>query len=421
MKTFGNIFMKSFGKLFMAAVVAAGVGAFTACSSDKLGDTIFDTAEYELDSTAYTYPLDRFVEENFRIPYNMRFLYRFQDVGSDMDYNLTPCSYDQSINLAVMCKYLWYDVYKTCVGDEFLKKYSPRVIQVIGSPAYNPSSGTIKLGTAEGGLKITLYMAEELRPNSIDSLNEYFFKTMHHEFSHILHQNINIPTDFNLISAGTYNATSWQDTPDSVAVSRGFTSPYASSQLREDFVETIANYIVKDTLSWRRLLNTARANWELADDVDATYWYKLDRLVQQGRAHRDTVGYFVKIASYSNGEASTLSIQRKAVQRDSLKYAVTDPSGNYIPVPSPGDMTGEQILLKKLSMVKEWLKSNYNYDLDSVRMMVQRRQYVTDENGNFVLDSKGNFINALTYQRADGTTLLDELRQWVLKYKRENE
>jgi hypothetical protein len=47
------------------------------------------------------------------------------------------------------------------------------------------------LGTAEGGLKITLYNAESLKPADLDNLNEYFFKTMHNEFSHILHQNIN--------------------------------------------------------------------------------------------------------------------------------------------------------------------------------------------------------------------------------------
>ena len=412
--------MKSFVKIVMAGLVGASSWAFTSCSSDKLGDTIFDTTEHGLDTTAYTYPLDRFVEENFRIPYNMRFLYRFQDVGSDMDYNLTPCSYDQSINLAVMCKYLWYDVYEKVVGREFLKQYSPRVIQVVGSPAFNSSSGTMKLGTAEGGLKITLYMAEDLRPESIDSLNEFFFKTMHHEFSHILHQNINIPTDFSLISAGTYNATSWQDTPDSVAVSRGFTSPYASSQLREDWVETIANYIVKDTVTWRRMLSTARSNWELADDVDAAYWNKLDAQVKAGRANRDTVGYFIKIASYSNGDPSTYAIQRKTVQRDSLKFAVTDENGNYIPIPAA--ISGEQVLLQKVAMVKEWLKTNYNYDLDSVRMAVQRRQYVTDDNGNFIFDANGNFINALTYRKPNGTTLLEDLRQWVLQYKRdENE
>jgi hypothetical protein len=34
-----------------------------------------------------------------------------------------------------------------------------------------------------------------------------------------------------------------------------------------------------------------------------------------------------------------------------------------------------------------------------------------------VLDAKGRPVNALTYVRPDGTTLMDELRQMVDRYK----
>lgn len=46
------------------------------------------------------------------------------------------------------------------------------------------------LGTAEGGMKITLYNVNDINPDKIDInlLNEYYFQTMHHEFAHILHQ-----------------------------------------------------------------------------------------------------------------------------------------------------------------------------------------------------------------------------------------
>jgi hypothetical protein len=36
-------------------------------------------------------------------------------------------------------------------------------------------------------------------------MNEYYFKTMHHEFVHILHQTKNYPKDFEQISAGNYS------------------------------------------------------------------------------------------------------------------------------------------------------------------------------------------------------------------------
>lgn len=68
-------------------------------------------------------------------------------------------------------------------------------------------------------------------------------------------------------------------------------------------------------------------------------------------------------------------------------------------------------------MATEWIKKNFGYDLQDIRDEVQRRQWVTDADGNFVKGSNGRYINNLTYVRPDGTTLLDELRQEVLKYK----
>ena len=398
----------------VATMLTAGVAS---CSDEKLDDTIFDPTEYPLDQTAYTFPLDTFVKKNFLEPYNLRYLYRMQDIGSDMNYNLVPCSYDQSVTLAVLCKYLWYDVLKKHVGEQFLKTFSPRIIHVIGSPAYNPTQGTMVLGTAEGGLKITLYNAEQLSPTNIDYMNEYFFKTMHHEFGHILNQRYNRPTDFDLISNGKYNVIDWNNTPDSVALSQGFVSNYASSQAREDWVEVIANYIVKDTITWKNMLNTAAWEWETADDVKVKHWDRINADVQRGRANRDTVGYLIDVSSYSNGEPETYKVQRKLVARDSLGYAIPGTNGEIQYLHTSG-VNGRDVILQKLDYVRNWLKEFFNYNLDDVRMEVQRRQWLTDAQGNFVFDSDGRFINNLVYVREDSTTVLDELRQEVERFRK---
>ena len=398
----------------VATMLASGLAS---CSDEKLDDTIFDPTEYPLDQTAYTFPLDTFVKKNFLEPYNLRYLYRMQDIGSDMNYNLVPCSYDQSVTLAVLCKYLWYDVLKKHVGEQFLKTFSPRIIHVIGSPAYNPTQGTMVLGTAEGGLKITLYNAEQLSPTNIDYMNEYFFKTMHHEFGHILNQRYNRPTDFDLISNGKYNVIDWNNTPDSVALSQGFVSNYASSQAREDWVEVIANYIVKDTITWKNMLNTAAWEWETADDVKVKHWDRINADVQRGRANRDTVGYLIDVSSYSNGEPETYKVQRKLVARDSLGYAIPGTNGEIQYLHTSG-VNGRDVILQKLDYVRNWLKEFFNYNLDDVRMEVQRRQWLTDAQGNFVFDSDGRFINNLVYVREDSTTVLDELRQEVERFRK---
>lgn len=392
------------------------------CSKDELGDSIFDVREYPLDQNSITFPLDTFCKANFLEKYNLKYLYKMQDIGSDMNYNLVPCTYDQSITLAVLCKYLWYDVYHDSIdyqgGELFLKKYSPRIIHVIGSPAFNPAQGTEVLGTAEGGLKITLYNANNLSPANIDYMNEYFFKTMHHEFSHILNQNANRPNEFDRISNGKYNAVNWNDTHELVALGQGFVSPYASSQAGEDWVEVIANYIVKDTITWNEMLVNASYQWEFVTDVDAAYWRKIDQKVNKGQANRDTVGFFVRETSTSGGEAATYGIVRMAVQRDEdNKYAVPDADGNIVYLHTSG-VIGDEVIRQKLDMVRTWLADYFDMDLEKIRMGVQRRQWLTDGNGDFVFDPDGNFINNITYVREDGTTVLDSLRNQVLRFKK---
>ena len=64
------------------------------------------------------------------------------------------------------------------------------------------------LGTAEGGMKITLYNVNDINPDKIDInlLNEYYFQTMHHEFAHILHQTKNYDPAFDRITENAISA-----------------------------------------------------------------------------------------------------------------------------------------------------------------------------------------------------------------------
>lgn len=404
--------------LLLVAALCMGSMAMVSCSSnDDFTETIFDTHDYPLDRAAITFPLDTFLKVNFQEPYNLRYLYRMQDIGSDLQKNLVPADYDKAVDLAVLSKYLWFDVYASLAGEKevFLKKYSPRIIHLIGSPSYNPTTGSETLGFAEGGLKITLQKVNSFNVNDIDNANEYFFVTMHHEFSHILDQTYSRPTAFNVISNGSYDATDWTSKKDSVALSQGFVSPYASSQAREDWAEVMSRYITRDSLTWEANLNTASYDWEEIDALPETLMGKFDdlesyyySLIKPG-CNMDSVGYGYTTDSYE------FHIYRKKIVRDEYGYAS---GGKIIYTDNEDGVDGRAVILEKLQYVREWLKTYYDIDIDELRREVQRRQYVCDENGNLVL-SNGRTINRLTqpYETGSSESLIEHLRQQVNQYK----
>ena len=394
--------------LSLAAFILSVNAAMVSCDDDDLDESIFDTdpsIDY-LDVTSYTFPLDTFCKVNFLEPYNLRFIYKMEDMSSDMDKNLTPADYDKSVDLAVLCKYLWFEVYEDVAGTEFLKSYSPREIQVVGSKNYNPTSGTETLGDASGGVRINLYNANNLDHSDIDMMNEYFFRTMHHEFSHILDQTYVHPTAFNVLSNSQYDASGWSDAADSVKAGFGFVTAYASSSYSEDWAETMANYITRDTLSWAQLLSSASYEWEEIDiDSESDY----NKLIS-GNVNLDTIGYF------KESENGDYKIYRRKCVRNSDDSVALDDDGNVQWIHETG-IDGREVILQKVEYVSDYLKEYFDIELQALREAVQTRTYVTDSDGEFVIDDYGELVNMLTTTLSDGTEFMDSLRQEVYKYE----
>ena len=393
-------------KTFLVGVAAVVTLGFVSCSEDDLGPTIFDTREYSLDRSSYTFPLDTFLKVTYLEPYNLKFIYRMEDIGSDMTKNLTPASYEKSVELAVLLKYLWLSVYEKYASPDFFKINAPRIIHVIGSKNYNPSQGTETLGEAGGGLKISLFNTNNLDVANIDVLNEYFIKTIHHEFAHILDQTHLRPTSFNLISRSQYDASTWTETPDSLAAGRGFVSPYASSAAGEDWVEVLANYVTRDSVSWSQLMQTASYEWE---ELDMEYSDYRKRAVG---ANLDTVGYYRETA---NGQGK---VYRRVCARYSDDYVSLDENGNVQWLHNTG-IQGDAVIQQKLDLVSQWLKDNWGVSLEDLRREVQQRMYVTNPDGTFQLDRIGRLVNRLTSPAPDDPSirLIDQLVNEVNAYK----
>ena len=235
---------------YLSVLLAAVL--LVSCGEEKL-----DPSSQVLDSTVEQNEFDEWLYDNYVLPYNIEFLYRMVYKESDMNYYLVPAEYDKSIQIAKLMIHLCLEAYDDVTGSkDFIRTYFPKMIHIIGSAAYR-NNGTMVLGTAEGGLKITLYMINSLQLDP-EYLNHYYFHTMHHEFAHILHQTKPYSSDFDMISGSNYVNDSWNSTySDEEALQNGFITPYASSEPNEDFVELLSTYITNTPKFWSDMLKTA--------------------------------------------------------------------------------------------------------------------------------------------------------------------
>ncbi len=239
---------------FLVGCSIAAASLLTACSDDELRSESVITVDH-VDYTAFDYWLQR----NYVAPYNIRFKYRFEDNESDMNYYTVPSRYEDAVVLAHLVKFVCIEAYDEVGGIDFTRAYFPKLIFTIGEWEYK-NNGTYILGTAEGGRKILLsgtnYLSQYMR--NADDLNEYYLKTIHHEFTHILNQTKDYPADFQLITGADYVADKWSEAPfDQGYLGRGFISAYAQHSDKEDFAELLSTYVCNSEATWKGWLKEA--------------------------------------------------------------------------------------------------------------------------------------------------------------------
>lgn len=93
------------------------------------------------------------------------------------------------------------------------------------------------------------------------ALNHYYFKTIHHEFTHILNQTKEYSAEFKLITGNSYVADSWSKEPFNEGyLERGFISDYAQHSDTEDFAEMMSLYVTNSKEQWDEWMAEAGEN-----------------------------------------------------------------------------------------------------------------------------------------------------------------
>jgi substrate import-associated zinc metallohydrolase lipoprotein len=220
-------------KILSLALVTGFVFA-TGCFPDESVSAPVKTEPLSTD------PLDVYIRDNFAEKYGVAVRYKFVDRYVEGNKRVVPPKREVVEPMLDFLTELWIEPFIDVPnGEDFFERYVPAEIVLIGSPIYN-NDGTVTLGTADAGARITLTEVNLYDPDN----EEWIFRqlgTIYHEFAHIVHQNFNLPPNFKQISPEGYtSAGSWYNLSETEALERGFVSPYASSSFNEDFAETVA-------------------------------------------------------------------------------------------------------------------------------------------------------------------------------------
>lgn len=237
--------------IFTLMLAACGL-TFVSCSEDDLSSESVITAD-KVEKT----PLDYWLDVNFVEPFNIAVKYRYEYNETNNSYYTVPARYDDAVLMAHILKYCCVDAYVDVAGLEFTRRYFPKLFYFEGEWHYR-NNGTFELGTAEGGRKIFLmglnYLSEYY--SDVETLNHYYMKTIHHEFTHILHQTVEFSAAYQLITPD-YKTDKWSNPEFKDYLIRGFISDYAQSNYHEDFAEMVSIYVTKTAEEWEAMLEEA--------------------------------------------------------------------------------------------------------------------------------------------------------------------
>jgi len=238
--------------VLVCCCITATLITLTSCSEDALDDTTVVK-----DSTRPKTAFDLWLHKNYVETYNINLKYRLEDMETDFTYTLAPADLSNSVKLAHIVLHTWLQAYDEVAGMDFTRQLAPKVFQFVGSPAFE-TDNRYMMGQAEGGMKITLFDVNELKITR-SFLNNSYFQSIHHEFTHILTQTKDYDTDYQKISEGLYEPASWYASgkTESYALQRGFISTYAMKEYNEDFAETMAFYLVYTPAEWQQKMTTA--------------------------------------------------------------------------------------------------------------------------------------------------------------------
>lgn len=360
-------------------ILLSGVAFFSSCGNrdemDRNHSVVVPPLTEEND-------FDKWLAVNFLEPYNIKIRYRFEDIQSDYKYHLAPSKMDKSIQLAHLIKFMCLEPYDQVTGSKkFIRSLFPKELDIIGSAGINPN-GTELLGVAEGGRKIVLYKTNLMDVTKYATLNEQYFHTIHHEFTHIQNQTKAYPDEFKTISGSKYIGNKWSDKnsfgkPEDIReqIIKSFTTP--TTERVTTIIERmkVLSDKVKEGVALTQEEQTESQN--LINEINQIK--SDDKKVKEVRDYECVMKALATLTTQEINAIREGFISPYGASSDMEDFAelqafyITDEPDVWTgKILIAGD-TGKPIITQKINIVKNYLKSVWSVDIDALRDEVQKR------------------------------------------------
>ena len=265
------------------------------------------------DSTVEMNDFDYWLEENLLRPYNIEFMYRFSLNESDKGYWTVPADIDAAIIYAHLVKYLCVDTYDEVAGVDFTKAYFPKMFFLIGEWEYR-NNGSFILGTAEGGKKIMLSGVNYI---------PYIFDE--------------------------------------------YTGSELEEQINYSYIKTIHHeftHIINQTKAYSETFKNVTPSTYVADACFDTDEYWLGRGYITAYAQSEHVEDFAELLSeYITHSAAWWDEQLSTANTQTTEVRKSNPDAP----------NGAEMIRAKIDIVRDYMKTEWNVDIDELRATVNRR------------------------------------------------
>ena len=280
--------MKTLNK-YKKLVLLSAVVLLGSCAGDE------PLKESQLDlSTPPKTALDNWIDTNYLLPYNINVQYKWNPNVVDNNRFLYPPIQAKVQPVLEIVQKIWLESYKTVAGPNFVKNIAPREFVLVGGVNLN-TTGTITLGLAEGGKRITFFETDNVDKKNRANIKR-FLRTIQHEYIHILNQTKPFDEKSMATITPTGYSSAWYNTSDAVALEEGFLTAYAKSNINEDFAETAATILVSSKAEYAAILAAivspaARASIKSKEAIVVKYYkdaFNIDLYKLRDEAEKNT-------------------------------------------------------------------------------------------------------------------------------------